>query len=91
VTRRAAGTLAVDVRALHFMNGGLYPDLHRPQPAQVALLDPEHGPQISAAMNGELFMAGLAPTFPRGTTRLPTPPGSGRASTCTTDSGPRTS
>ena len=33
---------------------------------QVALLDPEHGPQISAAMNGELFMAGLAPTFPEG-------------------------
>ena len=66
LTRRAAGTLAVDVRALHFMNGGVYPDLHRPQPAQVALLDPEHGPQISAAMNGELFMAGLAPTFPEG-------------------------
>ena len=66
LTRRAAGTLAVDVRALHFMNGGLYPDLHRPQPAQVALLDPEQGPQISAAMNGELFMAGLAPTFPEG-------------------------
>ncbi|MEA2492701.1 MAG: hypothetical protein QOJ29_612, partial [Thermoleophilaceae bacterium] len=66
LTRRAAGTLAVDLRALHFMNGGLYPDLHRPQPAQVALLDPEHGPQISDAMNGELFMAGLAPTFPEG-------------------------
>ena len=48
------------------MNGGIYPDLHRPQPAQVALLDPEQGPQISAAMNGEVFMAGLAPTFPEG-------------------------
>ena len=45
LTRRAAGTLAVDVRALHFMNGGVYPDLHRPQPAQVALLDPEQGPR----------------------------------------------
>ena len=66
LTRRAAGTLAVDVRALHFMNGGIYPDLHRPQPAQVALLDTEQGPQISAAMNGEVFMAGLAPTFPEG-------------------------
>jgi pimeloyl-ACP methyl ester carboxylesterase len=66
LTRRAAGTLAVDLSALHFMNGGIYPDLHRPQPTQVALLDPEHGPQISAAMNGELFMAGLAPTFPEG-------------------------
>src|ERR1700755_2754836 len=29
LTRRAAGALAVDVRALHFMNGGIYPDLHR--------------------------------------------------------------
>ena len=48
------------------MNGGIYPDLHRPQVAQVALLDPEQGPQISAAMNGELFTAGLAPTFPEG-------------------------
>ena len=67
------------------MNGGLYPDLHRPQPVQVALLDPEQGPQISAAMNGGLFIAGLAPTSPGGTTRLPMPPGSGRASTCTTD------
>jgi pimeloyl-ACP methyl ester carboxylesterase len=66
LTRRAAGALAVDLRALHFMNGGVYPDLHRPQPAQVALLDTEQGPQISAAMNGELFMAGLAPTFPEG-------------------------
>ena len=66
LTRRAAGALAVDLRALHFMNGGIYPDLHRPQPAQVALLDTEEGPQISAAMNGEVFMAGLAPTFPEG-------------------------
>jgi pimeloyl-ACP methyl ester carboxylesterase len=66
LTRRAAGALEVDVRAVHFMNGGLYPDLHRPQPVQVALLDPVQGPQISAAMNGELFTAGLAPTFADG-------------------------
>jgi pimeloyl-ACP methyl ester carboxylesterase len=66
LTRRAAATLAVDVRAVHFMNGGIYPDLHRPQPTQVALLDPVQGPQISAAMNGELFAASLAPTFPEG-------------------------
>ena len=39
LTRRAAGALAVDVGALQFMNGGLYPDLHRPQPVQEALLD----------------------------------------------------
>jgi pimeloyl-ACP methyl ester carboxylesterase len=66
LARRAAGALAVDLRAVHFMNGGVYPELHRPQPVQEALLDPEQGPQISAAMNGELFVAGLAPTFPDG-------------------------
>ena len=36
------------------------------RPMQVALLNPEQGPQIRAAMNGEVFMAGLAPTFPEG-------------------------
>src|SRR5262245_23944910 len=66
LTRRAAGALAVDLRAVHFMNGGVYPDVHRPQPVQEALLDPEQGPQISAAMNGELFVTALAPTFPDG-------------------------
>ena len=66
LSRRSTGALAVDLLAVHFMNGGLYPDLHRPQPVQVALLDPEQGPQISAAMNEELFVAGLAPTFPEG-------------------------
>jgi pimeloyl-ACP methyl ester carboxylesterase len=66
LTRRAAGALTADLRAVHFMNGGIYPDLHRPQPVQEALLDPEQGPRISAAMNGDLFIAGLAPTFPEG-------------------------
>src|SRR5262249_24931885 len=56
LTGRAAGALAVELRAVHFMNGGLSPDLHRPQPIQEALLDPEQGPQISAAMNEELFV-----------------------------------
>jgi hypothetical protein len=42
------------------MNGGIYPDLHRPQPAQVALLDAEQGPQIRAAMNREVFSADRA-------------------------------
>ena len=38
----------VDLDAVHLLNGGLYPDVHRPQPVQLALLDPEQGPQISA-------------------------------------------
>src|SRR3954464_5824630 len=48
LTRCAGGTLAEVLGALHFMNGGLYPELHRPQPAQVALPDSAQGPHISA-------------------------------------------
>jgi pimeloyl-ACP methyl ester carboxylesterase len=66
LARRAEGTLEVDLLAAHLLNGGLYPDLHRPQPAQTALLDPEQGPQISALMNEELFVQGLRPTFAEG-------------------------
>jgi pimeloyl-ACP methyl ester carboxylesterase len=63
LARRAEGRLRVELRALHLLNGGLYPDLHRPQPTQTALLDPEQGPQLSALLNEELFVAGLRPTF----------------------------
>ena len=66
LARRAEGRLAVDIEALHLLNGGLYPDVHRPQPIQLALLDPEQGPQISAASTEELFVTGLAPTFADG-------------------------
>jgi pimeloyl-ACP methyl ester carboxylesterase len=63
LARRAEGKLAVDVRALALLNGGLYPDLHRPQPTQTALLDPEHGPRIGELMDEQLFVGGLRPTF----------------------------
>jgi len=64
LARRADGGLSVELRAVHLLNGGLYPDVHRPQPIQLALLDPEQGPQISALATEELFTAGLEPTFP---------------------------
>jgi pimeloyl-ACP methyl ester carboxylesterase len=51
LARRAEGRLGVEIEALHLLNGGLYPDVHRPQPVQLALLDPEQGPLISAASN----------------------------------------
>lgn len=51
------------IERVHFMNGGLYPGIHRPQPVQYALLDPEQGPQLAAAMTEELFVASLQPTF----------------------------
>jgi pimeloyl-ACP methyl ester carboxylesterase len=63
LARRAEGTLAVDLVAVHLLNGGLYPDLHRPEPIQRALLDPERGPQISAQLTEEQVVEALRPTF----------------------------
>jgi pimeloyl-ACP methyl ester carboxylesterase len=66
LARRAGGELAVDLTAVHLLNGGLYPDLHRPEPIQTALLDPEQGPKIRALLNEELLTGALAPTFAPG-------------------------
>ena len=66
LARRSEGALRVDIVAVHLLNGGLYPDLHRPEPIQTALLDPELGPQISAGINEEAVAAALAPTFADG-------------------------
>ncbi len=63
LARRAEGSLAVELRAAHLLNGGLYPELHRPQPLQLALLDPAQGPQIGRLITEPLFVAGLEPTF----------------------------
>jgi pimeloyl-ACP methyl ester carboxylesterase len=64
--RRAEGALGVDLDAVHLLNGGLYPDVYRPQPVQATLLDPEQGPRVSANLNGEVFAAALRPTFADG-------------------------
>ena len=66
LARRAEGKLAVEISAVQLLNGGVYPELHRPQPTQTALLDPEQGPKIGALMNEQLLVAGLAPTFAEG-------------------------
>lgn len=63
LARRADGALTVDITAVTLLNGGLYPELHRPQPVQTALLDPEQGSVISANLTEELMVAGLRPTF----------------------------
>jgi pimeloyl-ACP methyl ester carboxylesterase len=63
LARRGDGVLRVELSSVHLLNGGLYPDLHRPQPTQTALLDPEQGPKLSALLSEELFVAGLRPTF----------------------------
>ncbi len=66
LARRREGSLGTDLTRVHFLNGGLYPDLHRAEPAQLALLDPEQGPELSAALNLELLSAVLEPTFAPG-------------------------
>jgi len=63
LARATEGRLTVRLAAVHLLNGGLYPELHRPQPLQTALLDPEQGPRISELVTEELFIAGLRPTF----------------------------
>lgn len=63
LARQRDGALAVAIERALFLNGGLYPELHRPQPGQLLLLDPETGPQIGKVMNAETFGRSLLPTF----------------------------
>ena len=63
LARHAEDALRVDLVGVHLLNGGLYPDVYRPQPGQLALLDPIQGPQISANINEELWSMALRPTF----------------------------
>ena len=46
-----------------FLNGGLYPHLHRPQPIQTALQRPIVGSLIGRLMNEQRFGAGLKRVF----------------------------
>lgn len=63
LARRAEGRLRTEITAVTLLNGGVLPDLHRPEPVQTALLDPEQGPQVAAAINEDLIEPALAPTF----------------------------
>jgi pimeloyl-ACP methyl ester carboxylesterase len=63
LARRAGGGLGVELQRVTLLNGGLYPSLHRPEPMQTALLDPEQGPKLGPMMNEELIVAALKPTF----------------------------
>jgi pimeloyl-ACP methyl ester carboxylesterase len=64
--RQAEEGLGVDLLAVHLLNGGLYPDVYRPQPGQLALLDPAQGPRLSAQITEELWARALEPTFAEG-------------------------
>jgi pimeloyl-ACP methyl ester carboxylesterase len=63
LARRAEGALAVELRGVVWMNGGLYPDLHRATAGQRMLLDPTHGAEVAAAVDEEAFAAGIRGTW----------------------------
>jgi pimeloyl-ACP methyl ester carboxylesterase len=63
LARRDDGALDVDITAVVWHNGGLYPDLHRQTLGQQMLRDPEHGAEVAAAMTEELFAGGIGVTW----------------------------
>ena len=63
LARRAEGALPVTLTGVVWMNGGLYPDLHRPTLGQQLLLDPEQGADLAAAMTRQMFLDGLGGTW----------------------------
>ena len=69
--RVSRGSLPVRLSSVVLANGGIYPELHRPLPAQQALADPEHGAEVSALLTEELVADSLRDTF--GTRRKPSP------------------
>lgn len=66
LARRAEDALSVDLKAVHLLNGGLYPHLYRPELASMALLDPEQGPKLAATLTQEMFALAMKPTFAGG-------------------------
>jgi pimeloyl-ACP methyl ester carboxylesterase len=60
--RHARGTLPFDVSGAVLLNGGLYPDLHRPLPAQRALLSPL-GALFARAMTRRRFARAFVSVF----------------------------
>lgn len=63
LARHAEGTLGIELGSVTFLNGGIYPDLHRPQPTQLMLLDPVQGPKLGELVTGETFAHALRATY----------------------------
>jgi pimeloyl-ACP methyl ester carboxylesterase len=66
LARHADGGLGVEISSVTFLNGGIYPDLHRPQPSQLMLLDPKQGPKLAELITSETFAMALRPTYAPG-------------------------
>ncbi|HEV7730667.1 MAG TPA: alpha/beta hydrolase [Candidatus Binatia bacterium] len=65
LARQQGGSLAATITNVVFLNGGLYPELHRPLPGQLALLDPELGPQVGRMLGEETFAQSMRATYGR--------------------------
>ena len=63
LARRIDGDLDVEIVAVVFLNGGLFPDLHRPTVGQQFLADPEHGAEVAAGVEEDGFIAGIEATW----------------------------
>ena len=62
LARRAEGALAVELTGVVWMNGGIYPDLHRPTIGQQLLLS-DDGAALAAAMDEAMFTDGIRGTW----------------------------
>jgi pimeloyl-ACP methyl ester carboxylesterase len=60
LARDLEGRLEVDVVSVTWLNSSLYPDLYCPTDSQRALLDTATGPAAAAAIDADLYCAGLA-------------------------------
>jgi pimeloyl-ACP methyl ester carboxylesterase len=63
LARRADGTLGAEVERIAFLNGGLYPDLHRALPVQRLLRRRLAGALIARVMSERAFARSLARVF----------------------------
>ncbi|MGZ4703561.1 MAG: alpha/beta fold hydrolase [Acidimicrobiales bacterium] len=66
LARRAEGSGRVGrvaIESVVWMNGGIFPDLHRPTAGQKMLLDDEHGAELAAAVTEDTFISGLSVTW----------------------------
>jgi pimeloyl-ACP methyl ester carboxylesterase len=63
LARHAEGALGVEVERIAFLNGGLYPDLHRALTVQKLLLHPRTGPMLSRLIDERALARGLRRVF----------------------------
>lgn len=63
LARHAGRALAVELTATVWMNGGLYPDLHRPTLGQQLLSDPDHGAAVAASITESAFADAIRATW----------------------------